>query len=435
MSLNFTHDPAARSWVETANDPACDFPVQNLPHGVFSCQGRDASGGVAIGDAILDLLALAKAGVISTEAHPVLEAAAEGSLNRFVAMGNQAASLLRGEIFRLLVLDGAGPNPVRADPQRFIVPSAQAMLHMPLRVGSFTDFMTSVHHVTAARKARPARELNENFLHLPVAYNSRASSIVPDGVAIVRPHGQVREASGQVVFRPTSQLDFELEFGALIGPGNPLGSRVGLDQTEDMLFGYVLVNDWSARDIQIWESRLGPFLGKSFATTISPWIVTAEALAPFRVAPVPRLPGQPAPLPYLDSARHRAAGALDIRLEARLSTRNMRQAGLPPERIVATNLLHCAWTLPQMTAHHTSNGCNLEAGDLLSSGTVSGPTDEEAACLFERTAGTLPLDLPGGEQRLWLEDEDELVITGRAERDGFASIGFGPCGARIAPAR
>lgn len=433
--LNETHDPHARSWVETANRPGCDFPVQNLPHGVFSSDGRARRGGVAIGDDILDLQAVAEARVLSAKVQPILEAAAESSLNEFAALGNQAASSLRAEIFALLREGGDASNQARSNRERFLVPAGQAQLHMPLRVGSFTDFMTSVHHVTAARKARPARELNDNFLHLPVAYNSRASSIVPDGVEIVRPHGQVREASGEVVFRPTSQLDFEVEFGALIGPGNPLGSRVALDATEDMLFGYVLVNDWSARDIQIWESRLGPFLGKSFATTMSPWIVTAEALAPFRAAPLPRLAGQPVPLPYLDSLRHRETGALDIKLEGHLSTRQMRLAGHEPVQIVSTNLLHCAWTLQQMTAHHTSNGCNLEPGDLLSSGTVSGPTDQEAACLFERTAGTLPLELAGGEARLWLEDDDEFVITGRAEREGFVGIGFGACGARIAPAR
>lgn len=433
--LNRTHDPKRTSWLETANWPGCDFPIQNLPHGVFSSEGRGPRGGVAIGDAILDLQALAEAGVVEQSVQPILAAAAEERLNRFVAMGSAAASQLRAELFRLLDAEEYDATVVRENRERFVVSQADAHLHMPLRVGSFTDFMTSVHHVTAGRKSRPPRELNDNFLYLPVAYNSRASSIVPDGTAIVRPFGQLREASGEVVFRPTSQLDFEVEFGALIGSGNPMGTRVALDDTDEMLFGFVLVNDWSARDIQIWESRLGPFLGKSFATTISPWIVTAEALAPFRVAPPPRSPGQPAPLPHLDSDRHRQDGALDIGLEAFLSTEQMRQLNVMPERIVATSMLHCAWTLPQMTAHHTSNGCNLEPGDLLSSGTVSGPEEQEAACLFERTAGVLPIELPGGERRLWLEDGDEFTITGRAERPGFVGIGFGTCRGRIAPAR
>jgi fumarylacetoacetase len=428
MSTNRTHDASKRSWVESANDPDTDFPLQNLPHGVFSTPGKAARGGVAIGDRILDIQAWIDAGLAPSDVLEVAREAAKPELNGLLAMGNRAARRLREALFDFLCEDSGSQ---RAD---LLVSMDDASLHLPVYIRSFTDFMTSVHHVTAARKSRPARPLNENFLHLPVAYNSRSSSVTVDGVAFPRPWGQRREESGEVVFEPSSLLDFEVEFGALIGPGNTLGQRVSLDDAEDQLFGYLLVNDWSARDIQLWEMRLGPFLGKSFRTTVSPWIITSAALEPFRVAPQQRSADEPRLLPYLDSAAHQKTGAIDVALRATLTSRQMREDRMEPLEIVRTNLQHCAWTLAQMLTHHTSNGCNMESGDLISSGTVSGPTDEEAACLFERTAGVLPLTLPTGEERLWLEDGDELVITGRASRQGYRSIGFGSCGAEILPA-
>ncbi|WP_404478483.1 fumarylacetoacetase [Novosphingobium sp. BL-52-GroH] len=432
--LNATHDSARTSWVASAKTPGTDFPVQNLPHGVFSTAGLRPRGGVAIGDMILDVAAALDTGLFPAAVADIARAAAEPTLNRLADMGRDAATRLRLALFEILAEDGAHAAAAKAQAGAILVPMAGATLHLPVAIGSFTDFMTSVHHVTAARRSRPARPLNDNFLHLPVAYNSRATSITIDGIPFERPYGQRREADGTVVYAPTAQLDFEVEFGAIVGRGNSLGSRVALDEADDHIFGYVLVNDWSARDTQIWEQRLGPFLGKAFRTTISPWIVTADALEPFRCPAPPREADQPQPLPYLDSDTHQKSGGLDISLDAFLTTSAMRAAGAQPAQIVASRLLDCAWTIPQMLTHHTSGGCNLQPGDLLSSGTVSGPSDESAACMFEITAGTLPIDLPNGEQRNWLEDGDEFVITGRAEHDGYVSIGFGRCGAEILPA-
>ncbi len=433
-TLNATHDPTRRSWISSADTPDGDFPLQNLPHGVFSVDGDEPRGGVAIGDMILDVGAAARAGLFPDAVADVAAAAAQPTLNGLCALGNEAASRLRAALFDLLATDGSRRAQAEAAAATLLVPMATARLHLPVAVGSFTDFMTSVHHASAARRSRPARPLSDSFLHLPVGYNGRATSITVDGAPFPRPWGQRDEANGVVVYAPTARLDFEVELGVLVGPGNALGTRVPIDAVEDHIFGYLLVNDWSARDIQSWEMRLGPFLGKSFRTTVSPWIVTAEALAPFRVPAPPRTAGQPQPLPYLDSDAHRASGGVDVSLEGRLSTSRMRLAGEPPVRIVASRMLDCAWTFAQMLTHQTSGGCNLEPGDLLSSGTVSGPTDESAGCLLEITAGTLPIVLPNGEERLWLEDGDAFVITGRATRDGFVGLGFGACGATVLPA-
>jgi fumarylacetoacetase len=434
LPLNATHDPARRSWVNSANVPGSDFPIQNLPFGVFSVGAGARRGGVAIGDMILDLQAALDAGLFPADVVDVAHAAAAASLNGFVTLGNAPASRLRAALFEILADDGALRAQAEPLSPTLLVPMQDATLHMPLTIGSFTDFMTSVHHVTAARRSRPARPLNENFLHLPVGYNSRATSISEDGVAFPRPRGQFKDGDGTLIYAPTRQLDFEVEFGAIVGTGNALGETVAIDDADAHIFGHVLVNDWSARDIQMWEMRLGPFLGKAFRTTISPWIVTEEAVRPFRVPAPIRSDDQPQPLPYLDSPTHREAGGLDIALDATIQTARMRAAGEKPVRIVKSRLMDCSWTLPQMLVHQTSGGCNLEPGDLLSSGTVSGPTDEAAACMFEITAGTLPIDLPNGEQRNWIEDGDLFVITGRAERDGFVGIGFGACGAEVLPA-
>lgn len=430
MPVNDTHDPERCSWLSSANEPDSDFPLQNLPHGVFSHGGGPPRGGVAIGDRVLDLSAWVQRGFASGSIGDIARAAAANQLNAFVAMGNEAAAALRRELFEFL-----GNERYRGAGESMLVPMAEARLHLPLTIGSFTDFMTSVQHVSAARLSRPARAVSENFLHLPVAYHGRSTSITVDGVGFPRPVGQFKDAKGRVVFEPTRQLDFELEFGAIVGRGNDLGSRVSIDQSPQHLFGYVLVNDWSARDIQLWESRLGPFLGKSFRTTVSPWLVTSEALAPFRIPAPTRSADQPQVLPYLQSARHLEGGGMSVSFRATHSTERMRSMALQPFEIVHTRLDYCIWTFEQMLTHHTSNGCNLLPGDLLSSGTISGPQETEAACLFERTAGALPLELPSGESRLWLEDGDELAITGRAERAGFRSIGFGACGARVLPAR
>jgi fumarylacetoacetase len=434
LVLNDTHDPNHRSWVDSANEAGCDFPIQNLPHGVFSAEGGKLRGGIAIGDQILDIQAVLSAGLVPPEIIPIAQDSAASTLNALAARGNTDASRLRAAIFDLLRAGSEQGAKARAHAGDILVPMAAARLHMPLAVGNFTDFMTSVYHVTSARRSRPARELNENFLYLPVAYNGRSSSITEDAVDFPRPWGQRKEDGGEIVFAPSNKMDFEIEFAAVVGRPNELGRPIALDQAEDHIFGYVLMNDWSARDIQFWEMRLGPFLGKAFRTTISPWIVTSEALLPFRGKAPVRKPEEPQYLPYLTSARHKQHGGLAVELWGELETEAMREAGLAPCRIVTTNLAHCSWTLQQMLTHHASGGCNMQPGDLISSGTVSGPTDEAAACLFELTAGTVPVELPTGEERNWLEDGDRFVIGGRARKAGFATIGFGSCGATLLPA-
>jgi fumarylacetoacetase len=434
MTINETHDPDSKSWVPSANLQDSDFPIQNLPFGIFSTIDRFKRGGVRIGDDILDILAALHIGLFPPDVHDIAMAAAEPTLNRLVSLGNAPAAKLRAWLFHLLAENGTARAKAESAAAAILVPVHSATVHLPLQIGAFTDFMTSVHHVTAARRSRPARTLNDNFLHLPVAYNSRASSICEDGASVPRPYGQRRDPDGTVVYAPSNQLDFEVEFGAIIGPGNALGTRVAIDDAGDHIFGYLLVNDWSARDIQIWEQRLGPFLGKAFRTSISPWLVTAEALAPFKSPAPARAPGQPRPLPYLDSESHRVNGGLDIQLKGHLSTRRMRESGHSPLQIVASRLLDCSWTFQQMLTHHTSGGCNLQPGDLLASGTVSGPTDDAAGCLFEITAGTLAIELPTGEKRYWLEDGDEFIITGQAVRPGYRTIGFGRCGAEVSAA-
>lgn len=432
--LNTTHDATARSWLDSANRSDTDFPVQNLPHGVFSHGGDAPRGGVAIGDRVFDLQAAIALGLFNMEQREIAAAAAQPSLNHFMAMGPAAAAVLRARLFELLEA-GSGQT-LQAKQDELLLPMSAVHMQVPVHSRSFTDFCTSVPHVAAERRARPARPLPPAMKHLPIAYGGRASSIVVDGTPVPRPYGHgLDEVSNEVYFAPSKRLDFELEFGAYLGGSNALGSSMSLATADENIFGYVLVNDWSARDIQRFESFLGPFLGKSFGTTVSPWVVTQAALEPFRCAPAPRAAGDPTLKPHLTNTAHEQHGALNIQLEAWLSTASMRERGMPAMRITATNLLHLYWTLPQMAAHHASNGCNLETGDLLASGTVSGPEEHQAACLWEITGGSLPLELPTGERRIWLEDGDEINLRGRAAQPGYASIGFGECRGRIAAAR
>lgn len=430
--LNSTHDSSRRSWVASANTPDADFPLQNLPHGVFS-QGKGAPrGGMAIGDSIFDLGAAIELNLFSGETKEIAHAASEATLNRFMAMG-QAASTLRGRVFELLE-SGSGAA-LTAHQSRLLIPMSAARMHVPVFTRSYSDFCTSIPHVTANRRARPGRPLHHALKHLPVGYGGRASSIVVSGTEIKRPYGQgMDESTNQIYFDATHRLDFELEFGAYLATGNELGSTIPMNAADDSIFGYVLLNDWSARDLQRFESLLGPFLGKSFASSVSPWVVTQEALLPFRCAPTARPAGDPQPLPYLTDAQHERSGALDVQLQALLLTDKMRAQGIAPQLITDTNLLHLYWTLPQMVAHHSSNGCNMETGDLLGSGTVSGPEEHQAACLWEITGGSLPIELPTGESRVWLEDGDELILRGRASKPGHISIGFGTCSGRVVAA-
>ncbi|HTR38647.1 MAG TPA: fumarylacetoacetase [Bryobacteraceae bacterium] len=431
IALNETHNPARRSWVPGANVPDGDFPVQNLPFGIFRTPGREPRGGVAIGGSIFDLGAGLELGLFTGITATAARAASGATLNPLMALGADAASALRARLSDLLSEDGAERHHVEVLANRFLVPMTSTEMLLPVQVGNFTDFMTSSFHASRVTGRPLDAPLPPVVCHMPVAYHGRASSVRISGEEVRRPNGQSKPRDGSLQFGPSQALDFELEFGAFIAQGNALGSPIALGEAPSKIFGYCLLNDWSARDIQSWESMLGPFLSKSLSTTISPWVVTAEALAPFR-APVfvPR-PDWPATLPYLDSEVNRAEGGLDVDLEASLQTTQMRDSGAPPARVAATNVRYLCWTFVQMVTHHSSNGCNLQPGDLLGSGTVSGPTDDSRGCLLEYTE---PLQLPNGEIRRYLEDGDEVIFRGRARREGYVTVGFGECRARIAPA-
>jgi fumarylacetoacetase len=434
-TLNETHDPARKSWVETANAANSDFPIQNLPFGVFTAPGRDARGGVAIGDMIFDIKAALGAGLFSPAARDAATAAALPTLNQFMAMAPAQISGLRRELSDLLRTDG----PQRAETLKgdLLVPMKDATMKLPAHVGGFTDFFTSLDHVTrATRVLRPDAPIPPSFKHLPMAYNGRASSIVPSGAPVIRPKGQQGRSDGGSAFGPSRMLDYELEVGIYVGAGNALGHPIPMHEARDRIFGLCLLNDWSARDIQRFESfPLGPFLGKCFCTSISPWIVTTEALAPFRVPARVRDADDPPLHDHLNDALDQSEGGFDIALTAALETPTMRTKGQAPAPITRTNLNALYWSCAQMVTHHASNGCNLASGDLLGTGTLSGPTDESRACMLElTTGGKQPLVLPNGETRNWLEDGDAVVFNGRCKRDGYASIGFGVCRAEVAPA-
>jgi fumarylacetoacetase len=441
MDLNETHDPELASWVETANAPGCDFPIQNLPFGVFRRAGRAEAfrGGVAIGDQIVDLPAAAATGVFreaapGREAAKAAAAAAAPALNDLMAAGPSAASALRLALSRALRRGSAHPAALRS----CLVPQAEAEHALPAHIGDYTDFYASIHHATAVgRLFRPDNPLLPNYKWMPIAYHGRTSSIGVSEQTFPRPVGQTHPGgSATPALSPSRRLDYELELGVFIGAGNAPGERIEIGAAEAHIFGLCLLNDWSARDIQAWEYQpLGPFLAKNFATTISPWIVTLEALAPYRV-PWVRPVGDPQPLPYLDSPAVRAAGAIDIELEVFLQTQSMRSAHRAPHRLSQSSFRHSYWTVAQLVAHHAVNGCNLRPGDLLGSGTQSGPAPEEAGSLLELTrGGSEPLELPNGETRRFLEDGDAVILRGHCERAGAARIGFGEAVGRVLPAR
>jgi fumarylacetoacetase len=427
-----THDGALRSFVESADDGATDFPVQNLPLGVFRRGGaRPARIGCAIGEEVLDLLACAERGLLRGLPTAVEDACRGASLNALMALEPRIRGTLRHRLSHLLRAEG-GFVTARNDAAHVFVRRADAEMLLPAAVGDYTDFYASLHHATnVGRMLRPDNPLLPNYKWVPIGYHGRASSLVVSGTPVRRPCGQTEPVAGEASprFGPSRSLDYELEVGAFLGPGNALGRPIPLTEAEAHLFGIVLVNDWSARDLQKWEYQpLGPFLAKSFATSVSPWVVTTEALAPFRAPLSPRTGGDPPPLPHLDNEDDRALGAFDLRLEVRLLTEAMRDRGDPPVVVSGSNAKELYWTLAQMVAHHSSNGCNLRPGDLIASGTVSGPRPEERGCLLERTwRGSEPLALPGGETRRFLEDGDEVILRGRCEREGFAAIGFGEC--------
>jgi fumarylacetoacetase len=413
-ALDATHDPGLKSWVESANDAATDFPIQNLAFGVFRRKRTKEKprGGVAIGDQIFDLAAL------GIETGP--------TLNGIAAAGASTWRRLRKQISKALSAGG-----FKKSYTRHVVPMKRAELFVPMAIGDYTDFYSGIHHATTIGKLlRPDNPLLPNYKWIPIAYHGRASSVVVSGTPVVRPSGQIKLPDSEApVFGPTRRLDYEVELGFVVGPGNRLGVPIAINEAKNHLFGVVLLNDWSARDVQAWEYQpLGPFLAKSFATTISPWIVTFEALKPFRRAAFERAPGDPQPLRYLLDLEDQGSGGLDIGLEMYLSTEGMRKAKAPPQRLSQGNARDAYWTAAQMLAHHSSNGCNLQPGDLFGSGTLSGAAPESAGSLMELTqGGKAPLRLPSGEPRVFLEDGDEVTLRGRCEKQGAMSLGFGKC--------
>lgn len=433
MTLDETHDPALRSWVDSANGHP-DFPIQNLPFGVFRPGLGAARGGVAIGDMILDLGAAVAAGLFGGDTQHAAEAAAADSLNTFFALGAAARQGLRKRLSALLALDA----PARRTVEPCLHPAAGCTMELPARIGDYTDFYAGIHHATNGGKLfRPESPLLPNYKYVPVAYHGRASSVRAAGGGVVRPNGQrLLPGENAPTFGPCRTLDYEYELGIWIGQGNAQGEPIPIGRAADHIAGFCMLNDWSARDIQRWEGQpLGPFLAKNFCTFVSPWVITPEAMAPFRVAQEPRPAGDPAPLDYLLDPADEAAGALDLDLEAFLMTPGLAAKGMPPARLSRTTAGMLYWTPAQMVAHHTSGGCNLGAGDLFGTGTISGTTPDSCGSLLEITAGGREtITLPSGETRKYLEDGDEVIFTARAHAPGRVSIGFGECRGKVLPA-
>ena len=435
--IDETHAPGRRSWVASANHHV-DFPIQNLPLGVFTPPSGGARGGVAIGDDIFDLAAALELGLFDGRAAQAAQAASGATLNALLALGREARLALRHRVVEILDADGRDRARIEALRSRLIHRGADCRLELPATVGDYTDFFAGIHHATNAGKLfRPDNPLLPNYKYLPIGYHGRASSIRASGRKVRRPSGQRKPAAETVPsFGPCRNLDYELELGVWIGPGNELGAPIAVAGAASHIAGFCLLNDWSARDIQAWEYQpLGPFLGKNFLTTVSPWIVTPEALAPFRTAQAARPAGDPAPLPYLLDASDQAAGAIDIELEVFLLTQGLQSQGLPAHRLSAGSARHLYWTVAQLVAHHTSGGCNLRAGDLFGTGTISTPGEDGLGSLLEISAGgRRPVALTSGETRRFLEDGDTVIMRAHCRREGFATIGFGECRGTIEPA-
>ncbi len=436
--LDETHDPGVQSWVESANVPGSDFPIQNLPFGIFRRRdaGGDARVGVAIGDRILNLDGMRGEGLLADDnVRLAADACASNSLNSLMALGSTPRRALRRRLHAILRQDA--PASDRQAASRHVVEEADVEMLLPAVVGDYTDFYASIFHATNVGKLfRPDNPLLPNYKYIPIGYHGRASSLVPTGTLVRRPSGQTRYGDAEPKFGPTNALDYEVELGFFLSAENLLGEPIPIREAEEHIFGICLVNDWSARDIQAWEYQpLGPFLGKSFATSLSPWVVTMEALAPFRTHAFARGEGDPAPLPYLFDPGDQEQGGLDLWLEVSLLSPRMREAGIAPLVLGRSNFRDMYWTMAQMLTHHASNGCNLRAGDLLASGTVSGADKTARGCLLELTSrGKDPVTLPTGEQRKFLEDGDEIILRGFSERDGFRRIGLGSCRGTVLPA-
>lgn len=469
MHLNATHDATRRSWLDSANDPRCDFPLQNLPFAVVRRAASDEPfrGAVAIGDQALDLAALAATSLFAEPAahavthevthevtHDVTHAARPGltqaswhlarqalrqaakpALNDFLAMGAAAHHALRRALFELLASDAA-PRSI-AQLQRCLIPLDQVEYAVPVTIGDYTDFYTSIDHArNVMGLLKPGEPLGPNFQWMPIAYHGRVSSIGVSGQHVIRPQGQfLRPGDTAPVRGPCMTLDYEMELGVYIAKRSIQGHPIDIHHAEDHAFGMCLLNDWSARDVQWWEmAPLGPFQSKNFATTVSPWIVTLEALAPFRTA-WHRPDDEPQPLAYLDSPENRERGGIDIHVEVWLETAAARAAGAGPAQLSGTRFCHQYWSIAQMITHHTSGGCNLNVGDLLGSGTISGPGETEAGALIERSRnGQRPVDVGHGEHRSFVEDGDAVMLRGWCERPGFARIGFGESRGEVLPA-
>lgn len=434
-ALNITHDPARRSWIESANAADTDFPIQNLPFGAFA-RGGEIRTGVAIGDRVVDLRALHDLALLDGDAAIACASACDSTLNALMALDARHVSALRAALSDLLKHDAPARSRLASLIDAVLPRVTDVELTLPCAIGDYTDFLTSLHHTERhGRYKGLADPLPAAFKSLPIAYHGRASSLRVSGGDVRRPYGQFRDADGNVRFGPAPMLDFELELAAVIGRGNALTRPIAIDDARNHVFGYCLLNDWSAKSIQWFEQVLGPFLGKSFHSSVSPWLVTEEALAPFRKAAPSRAAGDPPILPHLRGAHDQQRGGLNLDLYAHLSTAAMRSDRMPAMQITHTQPDNLYWTFAQMIAHHTSNGCNLRTGDLLGSGTISGASDASRACLTELSeAGKKPLALPTGESRIALEDGDEIVLSARASAPGAVSIGFGECRGRIAAA-
>ena len=439
MPLNETHDPRRQSWVGSANTASGDFPIQNLPFGVFRPSGSGAAprGGMAIGDQVIDIAAFAQALGFSGEAGEAALACRDASLNRLMSLGASHWSALRLAISRALSREAGWEARERAG-AACLTSLTRAELFVPASIGDYTDFYASVHHATnVGRLFRPDNPLMPNYKWIPIGYHGRASSIIVSGSPVMRPNGQLKPPTAdQPSFGACKTLDYEAEIGFFVGTGNALGAPVGIARAAQHVFGAVLLNDWSARDIQAWEYQpLGPFLGKSFASTISPWIVTLEALEPFRTTAFARTAGDPAPLAYLADADDQARGGLDLEISMLLRTAQMRTAGGQAHILSHSNFRDAYWTFAQMLAHHTSNGCNLQPGDLFGSGTISGDSPDSLGSMLELTQrGAKPLALPNGETRAFIADGDEVIQRGRCAREGFVTIGFGEASGTVLPA-
>ena len=449
MPLDETHDPSLQSWVESANDPSTDFPLQNLPFGFATLKGTQEPPFpcVALGDQVIDLFALLEAGFFETEDEEEAMELEAILVSPWIDPGTWM--YVR---HRLVEIFTKGNRELQSDKKTLMLalrPMKAVTMLMPIDpVPNYTDFYASVHHASnVGAMFRPDNPLLPNYKWVPIGYHGRASSIVVSGTPIVRPNGQTKADDGPCAaptppaFGPCKMLDYELEMGFFAGPGNAQGEPIAIGEARDHLFGMVLLNDWSARDMQKWEYQpLGPFLAKNFASTISPWVVTAEALEPFRVPVAPRPAGDPAPMGYLTDAEDQQSGAFDITMEVYLQTAQMREKNVAPALMSRGNLRDLYWSPAQLIAHHTSNGCNLEPGDLLGSGTVSGPAADSRGCLLELTWDApgkprKPVTLPTGETRTFLQDGDEVIFKAFCERSGVRRIGFGECRGRIEPAR